>query len=214
MTRLSATAVAALLIAPHWLCAEPVPAGASHHGHAASRFFVDPPPHMDAPPASRFFVDPPPSLSLSAPARTLRSYRQLYRAARVEPSAYDALIREIAARHRVEYALVKAVIQAESDFDHRAVSPKGACGLMQLMPTTAASQGVRNVFVPRDNIEGGCRYLRTLLDRYDGDMTLALAAYNAGPDRVDAAAGVPAIDETREYLDRVLSFRRGYLRSN
>ena len=130
----------------------------------------------------------------------------------VDPTRYDGLIREIAARHGVEYALVKAVIRAESAFDRLAVSPKGACGLMQLMPATAAEEQVRAVFLPRENIEGGCRYLRMLLDRYRGDLALALAAYNAGAERVEEARGVPPIAETREYLDRVLRYRLAYLR--
>jgi len=130
----------------------------------------------------------------------------------VDPTRYDALIHEIAARHGVEYALVKAVIRAESDFDRLAVSPKGACGLMQLMPGTAAEEQVRAVFVPRENIEGGCRYLRMLLDHYRGNLSLAIAAYNAGAERVEEARGVPPIAETREYLDRVLRYRLAYLR--
>jgi hypothetical protein len=128
------------------------------------------------------------------------------------PTSYDALIREIAERYNVEYALVKAVIKAESDFDRLAVSRKGALGLMQLMPSTAAQHQVRNVFLPRDNIEGGCRHLRMLLDRYGGNLTLALAAYNAGTARVEDAGGVPPIPETREYLARVLRYRLAYIR--
>jgi len=129
-----------------------------------------------------------------------------------ERTAYDALIHEVAERYHVEYALVKAVIKAESDFDHRAVSRKGALGLMQLMPVTAAQHQVRNVFLPRDNIEGGCRHLRMLLDRYGGNLPLSIAAYNAGIQRVEDAGGVPAIAETREYLARVLRYRLAYLR--
>ena len=127
-------------------------------------------------------------------------------------TVYDGLIREIAARHGVEYALVKAVIKAESDFNRMAVSRKGALGLMQLMPATAAQHAVRNVFLPRDNIEGGCRHLRLLLDRYGGNLPLAIAAYNAGTRRVEEAGGVPRIAETREYLARVLRYRLAYLR--
>jgi soluble lytic murein transglycosylase-like protein len=118
------------------------------------------------------------------------------------PTSYDALIRQIADRYDVEYALVKAVIKAESDFDRLAVSRKGALGLMQLMPETAAQHQVRDVFLPRDNIEGGCRHLRML----------AIAAYNAGTRRVEEAGGVPPIPETREYLARVLRYRLAYLR--
>jgi soluble lytic murein transglycosylase-like protein len=128
------------------------------------------------------------------------------------PTAYDSLIREIADRYDLEYALVKAVIKAESDFNRLAVSPKGALGLMQLMPRTAAQHRVRNVFLPRDNIEGGCRHLRMLLDRYGGNVTLAVAAYNAGSQRVEEARGIPPIPETREYLARVLRYRLAYLR--
>jgi hypothetical protein len=131
---------------------------------------------------------------------------------RTGPTSYDELIREIAARFGVEYALVKAVIKAESDFNRLAVSSKGAQGLMQLMPATAAMHQVRNVFLPRDNIEGGCRHLRMLLGRYGGNVTLAVAAYNAGTQRVEDAGGIPPIPETREYLARVLRYRLAYLR--
>src|SRR6266404_2189898 len=126
---------------------------------------------------------------------------------RVVPTSYDRLIREIAERYEVEYALVKAVIKAESDFDRLAVSRKGALGLMQLMPQTAAQHQVVDVFLPRDNIEGGCRHLRMLLDRYGGNLPLAIAAYNAGTRTVEDAGGVPPIVETQEYLARVLRYR-------
>ena len=132
--------------------------------------------------------------------------------ASVGPTSYDQLIRETAARYDLEYALVKAVIKAESSFNRIAVSPKGALGLMQLMPQTARMHGVRNVFLPEDNIEGGCRHLRMLHDRYRGNLPLVVAAYNAGEKRVDEARGVPNIPETREYLGRVLRYRLAYLR--
>src|SRR5438445_606793 len=93
----------------------------------------------------------------------------------------------------------------------RAAFRKGARGLMQLMPQTAAFHQVRNVFLPRDNIEGGCRHLRMLLDRYGGNLPLVIAAYNAGTQRVEDAGGVPPIAETREYLARVLRYRAAYL---
>jgi soluble lytic murein transglycosylase-like protein len=128
------------------------------------------------------------------------------------PTLYDGLIRDVADRYGVEYALVKAVIKAESDFNRLAVSPKGARGLMQLMPETAARHMVRDVFVPRDNIEGGCRHLRMLLDRYSGNVPLAVAAYNAGTRTVEDAGGIPAIPETREYVGRVLRYRQAYQR--
>lgn len=127
-------------------------------------------------------------------------------------TAYDGLIREIASRYGVDYSLVKAVIKAESAFDRLAISRAGALGLMQLMPDTAALHGVRNVFLPQDNIEGGCRHLRMLLDRYGGNVVLALAAYNAGTRRVEEAGGIPPIAETQEYVRRVLRYRVAYLR--
>jgi soluble lytic murein transglycosylase-like protein len=129
-----------------------------------------------------------------------------------EHTPYDDLIRQVAARYDVEYALVKAIIKAESAFDNYAISRKGALGLMQLMPATAALHRVHNVFLPRDNIEGGCRHLRMLLDRYGGNLPLAIAAYNAGTQRVEEAGGVPPIAETREYLARVLRYRAMYAR--
>jgi len=126
------------------------------------------------------------------------------------PTAYDVLIRQVADRYGVEYALVKAIIKAESDFDRLAVSSKGALGLMQLMPATAMQHQVEHVFLPRDNIEGGCRHLRMLLDRYGGNLPLAVAAYNAGTRRVEDAGGVPPIPETQEYIARVLRYRLAY----
>jgi soluble lytic murein transglycosylase-like protein len=131
---------------------------------------------------------------------------------RRSPTAYDDLIREIAARHDVEYATVKAVIHTESAFNSSAVSPKGAQGLMQLMPATAQQHRVQDAFVPRQNIEGGVRHLRMLLDRYDGNLPFALAAYNAGTVRVDNAGGIPSITETQNYVARVLRYRLDYMR--
>ncbi len=125
--------------------------------------------------------------------------------------AFDQIIRSAAIRHQVDPALVKAVIRAESDFSPRAVSPKGALGLMQLMPATAHLRNVWRVFEPRENVEGGVTHLRYLLDRYGGNLRLALAAYNAGEKAVDAHGGVPPYPETWEYLTRVLRFRDSYL---
>jgi hypothetical protein len=124
-------------------------------------------------------------------------------------SAYDNLILISARQHRVEPALVKAVIAAESNFRPDAVSRVVAQGLMQLMPATAASLGVEDAFHPRENVDGGTRYLRAMLDRY-GDVRRALAAYNAGPRAVDRYDGIPPYRETRNYVIRVLHYYRGY----
>jgi hypothetical protein len=123
-----------------------------------------------------------------------------------EPKAgrYAAEIREAAERYGVEPRLVEAMISVESAFNPRAVSRKGARGLMQLMPQTAASLGVRNSFDPRENVRGGVRYLRNLLDRYGGNIPLALAAYNAGPQVVEGYGGIPPYPETVQYVQRIL----------
>ncbi len=130
---------------------------------------------------------------------------------RVDSGAFDPIIAEVASRYRMDRALVKAVIKAESGFQPHAVSPKGARGLMQLMPGTALLHGVRHIHEPSENIEGGVQHLRMLLDRYNNNVPLALAAYNAGEQAVDQARGIPAFAETRDYVWRVLQFRQQYL---
>lgn len=110
----------------------------------------------------------------------------------------------IARKHQVDEALVLAVIEVESRYDAFAVSPRGAMGLMQLMPQTAARFAVRNAFNPAENVDGGVRYLKELLGRYSGQVRLALAAYNAGEDAVDQFNGIPPFRETQQYVVRVL----------
>ena len=119
-------------------------------------------------------------------------------------TTYDRLIEEHATTYSVPPHLVRAVVQVESGFNPRAVSAKGAMGLMQLMPATAIEMGVRNPFDPDENIRGGVAYLRQLLNRYAGDQKLALAAYNAGPEAVRRYGDrVPPFRETRDYVSRV-----------
>ena len=116
----------------------------------------------------------------------------------------DDVVNSASGRYRLDPDLVNSVIKAESGFNVRAVSPKGAQGLMQLMPGTASQLGVPNAFDPQANVEGGTKYLRELLERYNFDLVKALAAYNAGPQRVEQFGGVPPYYETRAYVARVV----------
>lgn len=116
---------------------------------------------------------------------------------------YDEFIERLAREHGLSPSLIKAVALVESGFDPTAVSPKGAQGLMQLMPATAREYGVRDAFDPYENLRAGTIHLRRLLDRFEGDLTLALAAYNAGEGAVRRSGGVPAYRETREYVRKV-----------
>jgi Transglycosylase SLT domain len=146
---------------------------------------------------------PGPAAAAAPPAAPAVADRRVAGAA--ASAHYQPLIVEIAARHAVPAKLVESVIHVESGFNPRAVSNRGARGLMQLMPATAEQLGVRDVFDARQNIEGGVRHLRWLLDRY-GDLRLALAAYNAGEKAVESHGDVPPISEARAYVDQVLRF--------
>jgi len=120
------------------------------------------------------------------------------------PESQQDLINTLSDRHDLDPDLVNSVIRAESGFNPHAVSPKGAQGLMQLMPQTASALGVANAFDPAANVEGGTRYLRDLLERYNFDLIKALAAYNAGPERVEQYHGVPPYYETQAYVARIV----------
>lgn len=127
-----------------------------------------------------------------------------------DPTRFDGYIFSSSERYGVDAALVRAVVKVESDFNEAARSHKGAQGLMQLMPDTARQHNVGNAYDPGENIEGGVRHLRLLLDRYQGDVQLTLAAYNAGIQAVEKYRGVPPYSETKDYVRRVLSYIQRY----
>jgi len=123
---------------------------------------------------------------------------------------YDAIIEECSKKFRVDFALIKAIIRAESGFNPLAVSKKGAKGLMQLMPATALRMNVSNVFNPRENIEGGVRYFKYLQSLFNEDLRLSLAAYNAGENLVSQIRTIPPYRETVDYVRKVLHFYQSY----
>ena len=135
----------------------------------------------------------------------LRKYRK-----QADIREFDFYIREAAQRYKIDPHLVKAVVEAESNFDSYAVSHRGARGLMQLMPATAGDLEVKNSFNARQNIEGGCKYLRRMIDMFGGNIKLALAAYNAGPSNVKKYKDIPPFAETKNYVRSVLRKYQSY----
>ena len=123
--------------------------------------------------------------------------------------SFDHYIDEASRKYHISSSIIKAVIKAESNFNPRAVSPKGAMGLMQLMPGTARSLGVSDAFNPKENIDGGVKFLRDLLKQFDGNLELALAGYNAGPGAVKKFGGIPPYKETQNYVKKIM----GYLKN-
>ncbi len=158
----------------------------------------------------RFEKDLTPAvMPASAPATAPAAAPALASAGRAKPPALkpqelNQVIHTVSDQHHLDPDFISSVIHAESGFNQHAVSPKGAQGLMQLMPGTASKLGVSNAFDPRANVEGGTRYLSELLERYNFDVIKALAAYNAGPQRVQQYGGVPPYYETRTYVARIV----------
>jgi hypothetical protein len=137
----------------------------------------------------------PASASLGNPSKPLKI---------AQPVNLDQVVKNASGKHQIDPDFINSVIRAESGFNTRAVSPKGAQGLMQLMPGTASNLGVSDAFDPSANVDGGARYLRWLLEKYNYDVPKALAAYNAGPHRVEQYHGVPPYLETRAYVARII----------
>ncbi len=157
------------------------------------------------------FTDAPTHSKFKIFLRDLRKDRQLrtrFRIASGNPQEFEHLIAAASSKYGVSASLIRAVIQAESGYNPQAVSRAGAGGLMQLMPGTAKSLKVSDRFDPSQNVDGGVRYLRFLLDTFKGDVSLALAAYNAGLSKVAKYGGIPPYEETRVYVSRVLSYMR------
>ena len=151
-----------------------------------------------------------PSIPNARYVLVLREKRILFQSD-IDVNKFDYIISNAAKKFRIHPALIKAIIKAESNFNHEAISPTGAQGLMQLMPATAYALQVEDVFHPENNIEGGARYLRYLLNTYRGDLKLTLAAYNAGERAVAKYNNhVPPYRETQNYITRVMSYYREF----
>ncbi len=167
----------------------------------------------DAPDGSKLITDKPKN---GGGYKLLKRYQSSFgsssgQSLRARKSRYDPMIEKTASSYGVDTALVKAVVHAESSFNPMAVSHKGATGLMQLMPGTAQRYGVNNLTDPDQNVDGGVRYLRDLLQMFRNDTQLAVAAYNAGENAVIRFKGIPPYDETQNYVRKVLQLHEKYL---
>ncbi len=145
-------------------------------------------------------------------SRTGKKKRRYSKSDKFDADRYDAYIRLASKKFQVDGSFIKAIIRAESSFDHKAVSSKGAKGLMQLMPATAAKLKVNDPFDPKENILGGTRYISSLLKRFKNNKILALAAYNAGPKEVESRKGIPPFPETKTFVKRVMRYYKTYSR--
>jgi soluble lytic murein transglycosylase-like protein len=142
--------------------------------------------------------------------RVIRENNARLSSSGLSANSYESLIRSASSRYSVDPDLIRAIIKVESDFDSTARSHKGATGLMQLMPETARLHNVEDLYDPSANIEGGVRHLKLLLGKYQGDIELSLAAYNAGIKAVEKHGGIPPFAETRDYVRRVLNYYQTY----
>jgi soluble lytic murein transglycosylase-like protein len=154
-------------------------------------------------------INPPPS-AVKKIAKAQLAYRLRSVFGKKGEHLFHPIILQTANRYQMDLALVNAIIMAESAYNPRAVSKRGARGLMQLMPATAAALGVKNSFNPEQNLDGGVRYFKKLVKRYDGDVKLALAAYNAGSRKVRLYRGVPPFKATKRYIKKVFLYYQIY----
>ena len=194
--------VAAFMACAALACSVPAPARADIYRY-------------EDPDGTLHFTDAPTDKRFKVFMRDIKKDRKLRTAFKLpgyarNPAEFEHIISSCSREFGVDSSLVKAVIHAESGYNPSAVSPKGAQGLMQLMPKTAQGLKVADCFSPSDNIRGGVRYLRFLLDTFKGDESLALAAYNSGMGNVAKYGGIPPFPETRTYVAKVLSYRNNY----
>jgi soluble lytic murein transglycosylase-like protein len=170
---------------------------------------------FEEPDGTLHFTDAPMDKRFKVFMKDIRKERKLRTAFKLpgfarDPAQFEPIISSCSREFGVDSALVKAVIHAESGYNPKAVSPKGAQGLMQLMPKTAQGLKVADCLNPSDNIRGGVRYLRFLLDTFKGNESLALAAYNSGLSKVAKYGGIPPYPETQDYVAKVLSYKNNY----
>jgi soluble lytic murein transglycosylase-like protein len=159
---------------------------------------------VDVPTADIEHFEAAPEMAVAAETSNFDQPKSVFSLSSSSAVDLNEVVNLASGRYRLDPDLVNSVIKAESGFNTHAVSPKGAQGLMQLMPKTASQLGVPNAFDPAANVEGGTKYLRELLERYNFDLVKALAAYNAGPQRVEQFGGVPPYYETRAYVARIV----------
>jgi len=205
MTRTLSNSMA-ILLGILAMCAIPAHAQiVSYMDTSGKRVFINADPPRAVAPSRKAASTPSGFTKIGLRSNQSREYAspELSAAALANRAKIEEMIREVSARYRVDPALVRAVIETESNWNSTAISRRGALGLMQLVPGTAQQMGVSNALDPRQNLDGGVRYLHSLLERYNGDLDKALAAYNAGPGAVDRAGGVPRYRETREYVQKV-----------
>jgi len=190
-----------------------LPASAAEMAMLRNGFSIRHEHHQERDAVTRLYLTGAPNNYVDVPTAEILSFEEIELPPAPAPTptptpapvnTLDAVVSAAGTRNNIDPDLIISVIRAESGFNPNAVSSKGAKGLMQLMPRTAASLGVLNILDPVDNVEGGTRYLRDLLDLYHNDLLKTLAAYNAGPQRVEQYQGVPPYRETRAYITRII----------